>query len=78
MHELEKEFSIDITRRYVIGESLGGYGTWHFITTRPQMFAAAVPVCGVGDPALADRRECSCLGLMDGMTETFPCEVQPI
>jgi predicted peptidase len=24
-----------------------------FITTRPQAFAAAVPVCGVGDPALA-------------------------
>ena len=55
MDELEKEFSIDTARRYVIGESLGGYGTWYFIATRPRMFAAAVPVCGVGDPALADR-----------------------
>ncbi len=53
MTELEKEFSIDETRRYVMGESLGGYGSWHFITMHPQLFAAAVPICGGGDPALA-------------------------
>jgi len=50
---LEEEFSIDKTRRYVMGGSLGGYGTWYFISTRPDMFAAAVPVCGGGDPTLA-------------------------
>lgn len=50
---LEEEFSIDETRRYVMGGSLGGYGAWYFISTRPDMFAAAVPVCGGGDPALA-------------------------
>jgi len=53
--EFEKEFPIDVTRRYIIGESLGGYGTWHFISTRPEMFAAAIPICGEGDPALAGR-----------------------
>ncbi|MEO7991576.1 MAG: peptidase [Chryseolinea sp.] len=50
---LEKEMSIDINRRYVSGVSRGGYGSWHFITTRPDMFAAAIPVCGGGDPQLA-------------------------
>jgi hypothetical protein len=50
---LDKEFPIDTSRRYVTGISRGGYGSWHFITTRPDMFAAAIPVCGVGDPLLA-------------------------
>ncbi len=53
MTELEKEFAIDETRRYVMGESLGGYGSWHFITMHPQLFAAAVPICGGGNPTLA-------------------------
>ncbi|WP_158857318.1 carboxylesterase family protein [Lunatibacter salilacus] len=52
---LEGEFAIDKSRRYVMGESLGGYGSWHFISTRPGMFAAAVPICGGGNPSLADR-----------------------
>lgn len=50
---LEKEYSIDTTRRYLTGYSMGGYGTWHLIGTRPAMFAAAVPMCGAGDPNLA-------------------------
>lgn len=49
---LEKEFSIDEKRRYIMGASMGGYGTWHFISVRPEIFAAAVPVCGGGDPML--------------------------
>ena len=55
MAVLEQEFGIDTTRRYVMGESLGGYGTWHFITTRPDLFAAAVPICGGGRPDLAEN-----------------------
>lgn len=50
---LEKEFSIDEKRRYVAGLSGGGYGSWHFICARPEMFAAAIPICGGGDPELA-------------------------
>lgn len=38
--------------KYVSGYSMGGYGAWHFICTRPEMFAAAVPICGGGDPEL--------------------------
>jgi len=52
---LDEQFSIDTTRRYVTGISRGGYGTWNFICTHPEMFAAAIPVCGGGDPALAVR-----------------------
>ena len=53
LNALEEEFSIDPGRRYVAGHSLGGYGTWYFIGTRPSVFAAAIPLCGAGDPALA-------------------------
>ena len=52
---LEEEFEIDEKRRYVMGSSLGGYGSWQFICTRPKMFAAAVPICGGGDPSLAQN-----------------------
>jgi poly(3-hydroxybutyrate) depolymerase len=50
---LEEEFSIDPDRRYVAGHSLGGYGTWYFIGAHPGVFAAAIPLSGAGNPALA-------------------------
>ena len=46
---LQKEYNIDADRIYVTGQSMGGYGTWDIIMRRPQLFAAAVPVCGAGD-----------------------------
>jgi hypothetical protein len=49
------EPGIDIKRRYVTGVSRGGFGTWEFICARPDMFAAAVPVCGRGDPEHASK-----------------------
>lgn len=55
IYALENEFSIDKNRCYVTGESLGGYGTWHFICIRPELFAAAVPLSGAGDPDLAPK-----------------------
>jgi predicted peptidase len=52
---LKKEFAIDEQRLYVAGHSLGGYGAWYFIGTRPKEFAAAIPVAGVGDAAIAEN-----------------------
>jgi predicted peptidase len=45
------EFRIDPSRIYVAGQSMGGYGTWDLITKRPDLFAAAIPLCGGGDTA---------------------------
>ncbi len=54
---LDKEFSIDPSRLYVTGLSMGGFGTWDLVTRFPQRFAAAAPICGGADnsaaPALA-------------------------
>lgn len=46
---------IDATRLYITGISMGGYGTWDAIERWPAYFAAAAPVSGAGDPALASR-----------------------
>ena len=45
---LRKEDRIDDKRIYVCGSSLGGYTTWQLAMSRPEWFAAAVPVCGGG------------------------------
>ena len=52
---LIKELPIDANRVYVTGLSMGGYGTWEFAQRYPELVAAAAPVCGGGDPSLADR-----------------------
>ena len=48
---LVKELPIDPARLYVTGLSMGGFGTWSAITRYPDKFAAAVPVCGGGNPS---------------------------
>ncbi|HEX8913586.1 MAG TPA: prolyl oligopeptidase family serine peptidase [Humisphaera sp.] len=50
-----KEFRVDPARVYVMGLSMGGYGTWDAIARRPDFFAAAVPICGAGDPKSAEK-----------------------
>lgn len=41
---------IDPDRVYLTGPSMGGYGVWRWASENPELFAAAVPVCGGGDP----------------------------
>ena len=48
-----KEFDADPDRVYITGLSMGGYGTWDTISRRPDLFAAAIPICGGADPAQA-------------------------
>ncbi len=55
LDSLENEFSIDRHRIYVAGQSDGGYAVWDLITKRPERVAAAIAVCGGGDPARAAR-----------------------
>jgi predicted peptidase len=42
--------SVDTSRLYLTGISMGGYGTWHYAIACPDRFAAVVPICGGGDP----------------------------
>jgi predicted peptidase len=52
---IQKEFSIDPDRLYITGLSMGGYGTWDIIVRHPDMFAAAVPICGGGDESQSEK-----------------------
>ncbi|MGB0035659.1 MAG: alpha/beta hydrolase-fold protein [Candidatus Acidiferrales bacterium] len=45
---VEKEYSIDLDRVYVAGQSMGGEGTWAALASAPGRFAAAIPLCGYG------------------------------
>jgi predicted peptidase len=45
LDHLEAEYSIDKSREYVTGLSMGGECTWISMIERPDRFAAAVPVC---------------------------------
>jgi predicted peptidase len=43
---LRHEFPIDERRIYVMGQSMGGAGTWNIVSNRPHLFAAATICCG--------------------------------
>lgn len=55
LRELQQEYRVDDRRLYVVGQSMGGFGTWSLVSQYPRVFAAAVPVCGGGDPAEAPK-----------------------
>lgn len=39
---------IDPARLYLVGNSMGGYGTWQLAMSMPDYFAAILPICGGG------------------------------
>jgi predicted peptidase len=55
IESLSKEYRIDADRIYLTGISLGGFGVWDLASRKPGLFAAAMPICGGGDPAQAEK-----------------------
>ena len=51
---VNKNNQVDMDRIYIMGLSMGGYGTWDAIQRRPDFFAAAVPICGGGDKTMGN------------------------
>jgi len=49
LDEIEERYSVDKSRVYLTGLSMGGYGTWSLGLTHPERFAAIAPICGGGD-----------------------------
>ena len=52
---LAKEHKVDPNRVYIMGLSMGGFGTFAAVARRPEFFAAAMPICGGGDPKTAKK-----------------------
>lgn len=55
LDHLQHTQPIDARRVYLTGLSMGGFGVWDAIQRRPELFAAAAPICGGGDPILAKQ-----------------------
>lgn len=55
LEEIKAEYSTNEDRYYVMGESMGGYGTWDLILRHTDIFAGAVAMCGAGDSTEAAR-----------------------
>ncbi len=46
LDELARHYSVDEDRVYVLGHSMGGFGSWNAIWQAPKRFAAAIPSAG--------------------------------
>ena len=55
LDSLLETYSINPDRQYVMGISMGGFGTWDLIMRNPDRFAAAIPICGGADPLVAQK-----------------------
>jgi len=55
LQQLERTYRVDPDRRYVLGQSMGAFGTFAILTLQPDLFAAGIPICGGGVEAKAAR-----------------------
>jgi predicted peptidase len=53
LDSLIRQLPIDKKRVYITGYSMGGEGAFDFLTRRPHLFAAAIPISSVSDTARA-------------------------
>lgn len=49
-----KKYDINENKVYLTGVSMGGCATWHTAFSAPELFAAIVPMCGIGYAWLAN------------------------
>lgn len=52
---LRRTYSVNGSRLYVAGQSMGGFGTFAIISEHPKLFAAGVALCGGGDESKVAR-----------------------
>src|SRR5690606_5649658 len=51
LENVKRDYRIDNNRFYVTGLSMGGAATWYYANYYPHKVAAAVPICGWGNPS---------------------------
>lgn len=53
--EVRRDYKVDASRIYLMGHSMGGYGTWSTAIAHPELFAALGPISGGGNAAAMDK-----------------------
>lgn len=53
--EVSKTHPVDPRRIYLTGLSMGGFGTFAMLELSPDTWAAAIPICGAGDPTSVEK-----------------------
>ena len=61
--------SVDSTHVYLCGLSMGGFGVLDALQRQPQRFAAAIAICGGGDPAYAEAMKDIPIYIFHGMQD---------
>ncbi len=54
LEEVIVKYNADRDRVYVMGISMGGFGTWDLLMRHGDVFAAGMPICGGADPSKAE------------------------
>lgn len=74
LENLQSTYSVDGNRLYVTGLSMGGFGTWDLLVRHPDLFAAAMPLCGGVDYRQASKiKEIPIWTFHGQQDETVPC-----
>ena len=55
LEDLQRQYRIKQDQVYVMGLSMGGMGTFELARRHPDLFAAAIPICGGAAPATASQ-----------------------
>ena len=66
-----EEKNIDANRVYIMGVSMGGFGTWEFIARKPNLFTAAVPMAGYSDPNQLEKIKHIAFWIFHGATDKW-------
>lgn len=46
LENILETYQVDTNKMYLTGVSMGGFATWDYAVLRPDLFAAAIPICG--------------------------------
>ena len=63
---VQDALSIDASRLYLQGNSMGAHATWELLSRFPGRFAAAIPAAGAGDPSFAAKLQGTAIWIFHG------------
>lgn len=55
LDEITRKYNVDKDRVYLTGVNMGGAGVWYLAAADQKRFAAAAPLCGMGDESIVNK-----------------------